>query len=235
MIVLSHVTKRYGSTVALHDVTVHIREGEFAFLVGPSGAGKSTFIRLLHMEELPTEGTLMVGGMNLNRLPRRQIPRLRRNLGVVFQDFKLLPSRTIYDNVAFALEVTGAPGAYIQRRVPAVLDMVGLGEKAASYPENLSGGEQQRVSLARAIVNAPKVILADEPTGNLDRDTSWEIMNLLLDLHKRGATVLVATHDWPIVDALNRRVIELRNGQLVRDDARGGYRGDVESTQAIGR
>ncbi len=235
MIVLSHVTKRYGSTEALSDVTVHIRKGEFAFLVGPSGAGKSTFIRLLHMEELPTEGTLMVGGMNLNRLPHRQIPRLRRNLGVVFQDFKLLPSRTIYDNVAFALEVTGAPTAYIRRRVPTVLEMVGLKDRASFFPENLSGGEQQRASLARAIANAPKVILADEPTGNLDRDTSWEIMNLLLELHKRGATVLVATHDWPIVDALNRRVLELRNGRLVRDDAQGGYRGDVDSTQAVGR
>ncbi len=235
MIVMSHVTKEYGDVTALDDVTVDIRRGEFVFLTGPSGAGKSTFIRLLYAEDKPTDGTLMVGGMNLNRLVRRHIPRLRRNLGVVFQDFKLLESRTVYDNIAFALEVTGAPVSYIRRRVPAVLEMVGLLGREDAYPRQLSGGEQQRVSLARAVANTPPVILADEPTGNLDRDTSWDIMSLLEGLNKRGATVLVATHDWPIVDAMKKRVLELRYGRLIRDDAQGGYSDHVEASQAIGR
>lgn len=235
MIVMSHVTKAYGDIAALNDVTVDILKGEFVFLTGPSGAGKSTLIKLLYAEDKPTDGTLMVGGMNLNRIPRRQIPRLRRNLGVVFQDFRLLESRTVYDNVAFALEVTGAPVSYIRRRVPAVLDMVGLLGREDVYPRQLSGGEQQRVSLARAVANTPPVILADEPTGNLDRETSWDIMRLLDGLNKRGATVLVATHDWPIVDAMKKRVLELRYGRLVRDDAQGGYSEHVETSQAIGR
>jgi cell division transport system ATP-binding protein len=216
-------------------VTFHVSRGEFVFLTGPSGAGKSTLIKLLHMEERPTDGTMMVGGVNLNRLPRRHVPRFRRNLGVVFQDYKLLSSKTVYQNVAFALEVVGAPVNYIKRRVPAVLAMVGLEEMANRRPEQLSGGEQQRVSMARAVVNSPKIILADEPTGNLDRDTSWEIMRLLLEFNRRGATILVATHDWAVVDAMKKRVLELREGRLTRDDAQGGYEAHAESSQAIGR
>ena len=235
MIVMSHVTKAYGGVAALDDVTLHIARGEFVFLTGPSGAGKSTMIRLLHMEEKPTDGTMMVGGMNLNRLPRRYVPRLRRNLGVVFQDYKLLTSMTVYQNIAFALEVVGAPLSYIRRRVPAVLGMVGLAGMENKRPEQLSGGEQQRVSLARAVVNSPKIILADEPTGNLDRATSWEIMRLLTEFNRRGATVLVATHDWAVVDAMKKRVVELRDGRLTRDDAKGGYEPDADTSQAIGR
>ena len=235
MIVMSHVTKKYGDVKALDDVTLHIARGEFVFLTGPSGAGKSTLIRMLHMEDRPSDGTMMVGGMNLNRLSRRHIPRLRRNLGVVFQDYKLLSSRTVYQNIAFALEVVGAPASYIRRRVPAVLAMVGLEGKEKKRPEQLSGGEQQRVSLARAVVNSPKIILADEPTGNLDRSTSWEIMTLLSEFNRRGATVLIATHDWPVVDAMKKRVLELREGRLVRDDAQGGYEAHADASQAIGR
>ncbi len=235
MIVLSHVTKRYGDITALDDVTLNVTRGDFVFLTGPSGAGKSTLIRLLHVEEKPTDGTMMVGGMNLNRLPRRYVPRLRRNLGVVFQDYKLLPSRTVYQNVAFALEVVGAPTSYIRRRVPAVLAMVGLDGMENKRPGQLSGGEQQRVSLARAVVNSPKIILADEPTGNLDRDTSWEIMRLLSEFNRRGATILVATHDWALVDAMKKRVLELREGHLIRDDAQGGYEAHADTSQAIGR
>ncbi len=235
MIVLSHVTKKYGDITALKRFTVHIRKGDFAFVVGPSGAGKSTLIRLLHCQERPTEGTIMVDGVNLARMPRKQIPSLRRKVGVVFQDFKLLQGRTAYQNVSFALEVTGAPGAYIKRRVPQVLNMVGLSDRADIRPHKLSGGEQQRVALARAIVNSPSIVLADEPTGNLDRDNAWHVMQILESLNKRGVTVVVATHDWPIVDAMKKRVIEIENGRLIRDDLEGGYSQDVASSRAVSR
>ena len=235
LIVLSHVSKSYGDINALDDVTVNITKGEFVFLVGPSGAGKSTFLQLLYREELPTKGTVVVDSLNVTRLPRRHIPLLRRKVGVVFQDFKLLDSKNVYENVAFVLNVTGAPTNFIKRRVPQVLGLVGLSGKEKSYPEQLSGGEQQRVSLARAIANSPRIILADEPTGNLDRDSSWQIMRLLAEFNKRGATVLVATHDWPIVDAMQRRVVEIQDGKVVRDDAQGGYSRSVSSNRALGR
>ncbi len=235
LIVLSHVSKSYGDINALDDVTVNITKGEFVFLVGPSGAGKSTFLQLLYREEVPTKGSVVVDNLNVTRLPRRHIPLLRRKVGVVFQDFKLLESKNIYENVAFVLNVTGAPTKFIKRRVPQVLGLVGLSGKEKSYPEQLSGGEQQRVSLARAIANSPRIILADEPTGNLDRDSSWQIMRLLAEFNKRGATVLVATHDWPIVDAMQRRVVEIQDGKVVRDDAQGGYSSSVSSNRALGR
>ncbi len=235
MIVLSHVSKDYGDIQALDDVTVNITKGEFVFLVGPSGAGKSTLLQLLYREEVPTGGSVLVDNLNVTRLPRRHIPLLRRKIGVVFQDFKLLNSKTVYENVAFVLQVTGAPTSFIKRRVPQVLNLVGLADKVKAYPEQLSGGEQQRVSLARAIANSPKVILADEPTGNLDRDSSWKIMRLLAEFNKRGATVLVATHDWPIVDAMQKRVVEIEGGRIIRDDAQGGYSRSVSSNRAIGR
>ncbi|MFP4199903.1 MAG: cell division ATP-binding protein FtsE [Clostridia bacterium] len=235
MIVLSHVSKEYGDIRALDDVTVNITKGEFVFLVGPSGAGKSTLLQLLYREEVPTRGSVLVDDLNVTRLPRRHIPILRRKIGVVFQDFKLLSSKTVYENVAFVLQVIGAPTSFIRRRVPQVLNLVGLADKVKAYPEQLSGGEQQRVSLARAIANSPKVILADEPTGNLDRDSSWKIMRLLAEFNKRGATVLVATHDWPIVDAMQKRVVEIEDGRIIRDDAQGGYSRSVSSNRAIGR
>ncbi|MFO7941299.1 MAG: cell division ATP-binding protein FtsE [Bacillota bacterium] len=235
MIVLSHVSKDYGDIQALDDVTVNITKGEFVFLVGPSGAGKSTLLQLLYREEVPTGGSVLVDNLNVTRLPRRHIPLLRRKIGVVFQDFKLLNSKTVYENVAFVLQVTGAPTSFIKRRVPQVLNLVGLADKVKAYPEQLSGGEQQRISLARAIANSPKVILADEPTGNLDRDSSWKIMRLLAEFNKRGATVLVATHDWPIVDAMQKRVVEIEGGRIIRDDAQGGYSRSVSSNRAIGR
>ncbi len=233
MIVMSQVAKTYGDIVAVDDVTLNIRKGEFAFLVGRSGAGKSTLIQLLYREERPTKGTIMIDEFNLTRMRRREIPRLRRKVGVVFQDFKLLASKNIYQNIAFALEVTGAPKRFIQRRVPQVLALVGLQGRERAYPDQLSGGEQQRVALARAIVNSPRVILADEPTGNLDRDSSWQMMRIFSELNKRGATVVVATHDWPIVDAMQRRVIELKSGRVIRDDAQGGYSDHVSSDRAI--
>lgn len=235
MIILSHVSKDYGDIPALDDVTVNITKGEFVFLVGPSGAGKSTLLQLLYREETPTRGSVLVDNFNVTRLPRRHIPLLRRKIGVVFQDFKLLNSKTIYENLAFVLQVTGAPTSFIKRRVPQVLNLVGLADKVKAYPEQLSGGEQQRVSLARAIANSPKVILADEPTGNLDRDSSWKIMRLLAEFNKRGATVLVATHDWPIVDAMQKRVVEIEDGRIIRDDVQGGYSRSVSSNRAIGR
>lgn len=219
------VTKVHGKHVALRDVTLHIAHGEFVFLVGPSGAGKSTFLRLLYREDRPTMGEVWVDNQNLNLLRPRDIPYLRRRVGVVFQDFesKLLPNKTVFDNVAFALLVTGASQRDIRRRVPAVLELVGLGDKARAYPHQLSGGEKQRVVLARAMVNNPPLLLADEPTGNLDPQTALEIMGLLSEINKRGTTVLVATHAEYIVNAFRKRVIALRDGSVVRDEERGRY------------
>ncbi len=208
----------------LHKVNLRIAKGEFVFLVGPSGAGKSTFIRLIYREILPTSGQVYVLGRNLARLRRREVPYLRREVGVVFQDFKLLNDRTVYDNVAFALQVTGASPREVRKRVPAVLEMVGLAHKATCYPDELAGGEQQRVSVARAIANNPRIVLADEPTGNLDPDTARGIVELLLDINRLGATVVVATHALDIVSSHRQRVVELRDGRVVRDVERGLYR-----------
>jgi cell division transport system ATP-binding protein len=224
MIKVEQVTKVYKDSVtALDDVNVEINKGEFVFLVGPSGSGKSTFIRLLLKEEEPTRGSIFVAGKNIKNLSAWKVPYLRRNIGCVFQDFKLLSERTVFQNVAFALEVIGKQKSVIDQRVPEILDMVGLGDKLNNYPDELSGGEQQRVSMARAFVNRPLILLADEPTGNLDPSTSVEIMKLLDRINRIGTTVLMATHDNAIVDAMRRRVIELEAGSVIRDQARGVY------------
>ena len=225
MISLDNVTKIYavGTRPALDTVSVEIDKGEFVFLIGPSGSGKSTVLRLLLREEKPTTGLVHVDGRNLSRLPGRKVPELRRKIGCVFQDFRLLPKKTVYDNVAFALEVINKSQRAIKRTVPEVLDLVGLDGKAYRHPHELSGGEQQRVAIARAFVNRPLVLLADEPTGNLDPDTSQGIMRLLERINRTGTTVLMATHDNNIVDAMRRRVIELDFGKVVRDQARGVY------------
>ena len=224
MIRLEHVTKTYkGEHAALRDANVDIQKGEFVFLVGPSGSGKSTFIRLLNKEETPEEGRIFVAGKDIGELSSWKVPFLRRNIGCVFQDFKLLLNKNVSENVAFALEVIGRPRHVIQTQVPAILDLVGLAHKANSLPTELSGGEQQRVSIARAFVNRPLILLADEPTGNLDPATSVGIMRLLDRINKTGTTVVMATHDRGIVDTMRRRVIELDRGSIVRDQARGVY------------
>jgi cell division transport system ATP-binding protein len=224
MIRTINVSKIYKNDVpALKEVSVDILRGEFVFLVGRSGSGKSTFIRLITREELPTAGEIYVAGKNIVKLPNWKIPMLRRNIGCVFQDFKLLPHQTVFENVAFALEVIGRPREVIRRQVPEILDLVGLAEKAHDLPDELSGGEQQRVSIARAFVNRPQILLADEPTGNLDPTTSVEIMKLLDRINRTGTTVLMATHDLNIVDAMRRRVIELDTGVVIRDQERGVY------------
>jgi cell division transport system ATP-binding protein len=225
MISLQSVSKIYPKGVsALDDVSIEIDKGEFVFLVGPSGSGKSTSLRLLLREEDPTSGEVFVAGKNLQRLSAWSgVPKLRRNIGTVFQDFKLLQDKTVFENVAFALEVIGKPKHVIDTRVPEILEYVGLGEKLNSYPDELSGGEHQRVSIARACVNRPLVLLADEPTGNLDPNTSVDIMRLLDKVNKIGTTVLMATHDQAIVDAMRKRVIQLEGGKLVRDQSRGVY------------
>ncbi|MGH2662260.1 MAG: cell division ATP-binding protein FtsE [Actinomycetota bacterium] len=224
MIKTEHITKIYkDSVVALEDVNIEVEKGEFVFVVGPSGSGKSTFIRLLLKEEEPTRGNIFVAGKNIATMSPWKVPYLRRNVGTVFQDFKLLPDKTVFENVAFALEVIGQPRAVIDRRVPEILELVGLGDKLNNYPEELSGGEQQRVSIARAFVNRPLILLADEPTGNLDPSTSVDIMKLLDRINRTGTTVIMATHDNAIVDAMRRRVVELDKGSVVRDQARGVY------------
>jgi len=209
--------------VALNDVNVAIPGGDFVFLVGPSGAGKSTFIRLLIREQLPTHGQVRVAGRDLLRMRRSQVPALRRRIGIVFQDFRLLPSKTVWENVAFALEVTGAPGATIRGRVPQLLSLVGLQDHAHHLPTQLSGGEQQRVAIARALVHDPAILIADEPTGNLDPVTSWEIIQLLIQINQLGTTVLMATHNQEIVNAMRRRVLALEGGSLVRDESTAAY------------
>jgi cell division transport system ATP-binding protein len=224
MIRTENVTKIYkDSHPALADVSVDIGKGEFVFVVGPSGSGKSTLIRLILREEEPTKGDIFVAGKNIGKMSPWKTPYLRRNIGTVFQDFKLLPERTVFDNVAFALEVIGKPKHVIESRVPQILELVGLGDKLRSYPDELSGGEQQRVSIARAFVNRPLILLADEPTGNLDPATSVDIMKLLDRINRIGTTVVMATHDNAIVDAMRRRVIELDGGHVVRDQERGVY------------
>ena len=224
MIVFDGVTKVYDpSVVALRDVSLSIDKGEFVFLVGASGSGKSTMIRLLLKEVDPTRGRIIVGGRELGRLKRSKVPLLRRNIGCVFQDFKLLPNRTAAENVAYALKVQGEPRRAIRMKVPEVLGLVGLSHKASSFPDELSGGEQQRVSIARAFVNHPPLLICDEPTGNLDPDTSVGIMQLLYRINRTGTTVLMATHDRELVDKMRKRVIALESGGVVRDERRGGY------------
>ena len=224
MIRFENVTKTYKTgSLALRDLSVEIEKGEFVFLVGPSGSGKTTFIRLLLREEIPGKGRIWVAGREIGHLSQWRIPYLRRNIGCVFQDFRLLPNKTVFENVAFALEVIGRPKHVIAAQVPQVLDLVGLSKKRESLPSELSGGEQQRVAVARAFVNRPLVLLADEPTGNLDPATSQGIMRLLDRINRTGTTVVVATHDASIVDQMRRRVIELDHGTLVRDQARGVY------------
>ena len=225
MIRFDQVTKLYSGNTrpALNSVTLEIQRGEFVFLVGASGSGKSSFLRLILKEENPSKGEIHVLGQNVGRLSSRKVPYFRRNLGVVFQDFRLLPQKTVFDNVAFTLQVIGKSKGFIQEAVPDVLKMVGLAGKASRFPHELSGGEQQRVAIARAIVNRPALLLADEPTGNLDPSTSAGIMALLERISQSGTTVIMATHDAGIVDQMKRRVIELVSGQIVRDERQGGY------------
>ncbi len=224
MIRLERVTKTYkGEVVALRDANLDIQKGEFVFLVGPSGSGKSTLMRLCIREETPETGQVWVAGKEIVGLSRWRVPQLRRNIGSVFQDFKLLPTKTVFENVAFALEVIGRPRHVIVSQVPAILDLVGLGDKVENLPHELSGGEQQRVSIARAFVNRPLILLADEPTGNLDPKTSQGIMRLLDRINRTGTTVVMATHDREIVDAMRRRVVELDRGNIVRDQDQGVY------------
>jgi len=224
MLRFENVSKVYkGNVVALRDISIDVQKGEFLFLVGPSGSGKSTFLRLLLKEEDPTGGRIVVAGRDISALGHWKVPQLRRNIGTIFQDYKLLPSRTVYENVAFAMEVIGRPRHVVRTQVPQVLDLVGLAKKAGRLPNELSGGEQQRVSIARAFVNRPLIVLADEPTGNLDPATTVGIMRILDRINRTGTTVVMATHDQRIVDAMRRRVVELDRGSLVRDQARGIY------------
>lgn len=224
---LHEVTKTYpNGRTALRDVELAIPEGDFVFLVGPSGAGKSTLIKLLIGDELPTHGTVVVDGIDVARLPRRELPKLRRRIGIVFQDYKLLPRKTVRENVAFALEVTGTPSRRIRPAVDRVLALVGLTSQADQLPSQLSGGEQQRTAIARALVHNPRLIIADEPTGNLDPLIAWEIIQLLLRINELGVTVLMATHNAEVVTALRRRVVGLEEGRIVRDEARGTYHHD---------
>ena len=224
MIKTTDVEKAYkGGIQALDGVSIDIEKGEFVFIVGPSGSGKSTFLKLLTKEEEPTKGDIFVAGKNLASLPRWRVPYLRRNVGCVFQDFKLLPNKTVFENVSFALDVIGRPKNVVRRQVPQILELVGLGEKLDRFPDELSGGEQQRVSIARAFVNRPLILIADEPTGNLDPATSVGIMRLLDRINRIGTTVVMATHDHAIVDSMRRRVIQLEDGHVVRDQSRGIY------------
>ncbi|SEN15651.1 cell division ATP-binding protein FtsE [Cryobacterium sp. TMT1-3] len=225
MIRFDHITKKYPGTSrpALNSIDVEILRGEFVFLVGASGSGKSSCLRLVLKEEKPTSGSIHVLGQDLRSISNRKVPYFRRNMGVVFQDFRLLPNKTVFDNVAFSLQVIGKSRGFIQEAVPDTLKMVGLAEKAQRLPHELSGGEQQRVAIARAIVNKPQILLADEPTGNLDPTTSAEIMSLLASINAGGTTVIMATHEAGIVDKMQRRVIELVNGEIVRDERQGGY------------
>ena len=224
MLELSNVTKRYDNgTLALKNVNISVAKGEFVFIVGPSGSGKSTLLKLILREIDATEGEVFVNGYQLSLMNRKTIPYLRRSIGVVFQDFRLLPDKTVYENVAFAMQVTESTPREIRRQVPMAIALVGLSKKADVYPNQLSGGEQQRVAIARALVNNPSLLIADEPTGNLDPETSWEIMKLLNDVNARGTTVLVATHEKGIVDAMKKRVIAIENGEIVRDQQKGLY------------
>jgi cell division transport system ATP-binding protein len=232
MIKFVDVTKRYSNgTLALDNVNISISKGEFVFIVGQSGSGKTTLIKLIFKEEDPTEGEILVNGYEVSSLMQKDIPYLRRSLGIVFQDFRLLTNKTVYENVAFAMQITGALPKEIRRQVPMALALVGLSRKANVYPAQLSGGEQQRIALARALVNNPAILIADEPTGNLDPDTAWEIMKILTEINHRGTTVLVATHEKGIVDALKKRVIAIDKGIIVRDQQKGKYKDEDKDSK----
>ncbi len=221
---MNDVWKAYPNNVkAINGISISIDKGEFVYVVGPSGAGKSTFIKLMYREEKPTKGDIFIDQTNLATLKEKHIPKMRRRIGVVFQDFKLLPTLSVYENVAFALEVIEENQNIIKRKVMDVLDIVHLKNKARSLPDELSGGEQQRIAIARAIVNHPEVLIADEPTGNLDPDTAWEIMDILDDINHRGTTVIMATHNKDIVNTIKKRVIAIEGGRVVRDEVRGSY------------
>ena len=222
MIVFDHVTKHYKSNIGLDDVSVKISEGEFVFLVGPSGAGKSTFIKLLLREIDASEGSIFVKGEDITKYSNSLIPQLRRNIGIVFQDFRLLPKKTVYENVAFAMETVHKKSKVIKEQVPQLLSLVGIADKAKKYPDELSAGEQQRVAIARALANNPTILIADEPTGNLDPETAWEIMMLMEQINRRGTTIVMVTHAKDIVDRMNKRVIAIEKGKIVRDDV-GSY------------
>ncbi len=223
LIELRHVTKQYTANAALKDVSISISEGEFVCLVGQSGVGKTTLIKLLTRQEAPTSGQIFVAGRNLADLRNSEVPFYRRKIGVIFQDFKLLPQKTVWENVAFALEVCGVPDAEIKRRCDKVIDLVGLGRKKKSYPHELSGGERQRTAIARALVHSPKILIADEPTGNLDPINTWEIVELLFRINSRGTTVILATHNRQVVDRMQRRVILMKSGKLISDQKSGKY------------
>jgi cell division transport system ATP-binding protein len=224
MIDMQDVYKTYSNgIIAANGINVHIDAGEFLYVVGPSGAGKSTFIKMMYREVKPTKGSIIINGVNLAKLKDSKVPLLRRNIGVVFQDFKLLNTLTVYENVAFAMEVIEESPQYIKKRVMETLELVGLKHKARALPTELSGGEQQRVAIARSIVNAPKVVIADEPTGNLDPDTSWEIMNIFEEINLRGTTIVMATHNKEIVNTITHRVIAIENGRIARDEMKGDY------------
>lgn len=228
LISVQNVSKIYeNGAEAIKNLSIEIEKGEFVFAVGSSGSGKSTLMKMLMKEVEPTKGTIVINGTDITKITRKEIPYLRRKIGVVFQDFRLLPSKTVYENVAFAMQVIEATPREIRRNVPAIIAMVGLSKKARAYPNQLSGGEQQRVALARAIINKPPLLLADEPTGNLDPDTAWEIMNLLSDINMRGTTIVVATHAKEIVDSMKKRVITLQKGVMIRDIKEGGYSDEV--------
>lgn len=218
MIVFENVTKKYKANVGIENVSCRIKKGDFVFLVGPSGAGKSTFIKLILKEIEADSGSIKINGREITQLPNREIPKLRRSTGMVFQDFKLLPKKTVYENVSFAMEVIHQSQKQIRKQVPMVLSLVGISNKARKYPHELSAGEQQRVAIARAIVNNPTVLIADEPTGNLDPDTAWEIMRLLEQINRRGTTIVMVTHAKDIVDKMGKRVITIEKGHIVRDE-----------------
>ncbi len=231
MIRFVNVSKEYkNGAKALSNINLSIEKGEFVFLVGPSGAGKSTLIKLILKEENPTEGSIYLNNKDITYVKNRKIPYIRRSIGVVFQDFRLLPNKTVYENVAFAMEIIGAHPKEIRRNVPMVLSMVDLSKKAHNYPNELSGGEHQRVAIARAIVNSPPILIADEPTGNLDPETAWGIMKVLRDINRRGTTILMATHAKDIVDAMKRRVIEIEKGTIIRDEEKGVYEHEITNS-----
>ena len=223
MITFDHVTKTYGSDVGLKDASIQINDGDFVFLVGPSGAGKSTFIKLFSRELEPDSGKIIIDGVDITQLSDREIPMLRRKIGMVFQDFRLLENKTVFENVAFAMEVVHCTQRTIRRVVPQVLALMGIEAKRDRFPQELSGGEQQRVAIARAIVNNPSIIIADEPTGNLDPDTAYEIMKLIEQINRRGTTVVIVTHDKGIVNRMRKRVVAIESGSIVRDDKEGEY------------
>lgn len=224
MVEFKNVSKKYqNGTVALKNINLKVNKGEFVFIVGSSGSGKSTLMKMILKEEDPTQGEVIINGYNVCTMSRKEVPYLRRSLGIVFQDFRLLPNKTVYENVAFAMQITEALPKEIRRQVPMALALVGLSRKANVYPNQLSGGEQQRVALARALVNNPCLLIADEPTGNLDPETSWEIIKLLSEVNHRGTTVIIATHEKSIVDALKKRVVAIDKGEIVRDQEKGQY------------